>query len=73
MGLYELWTHFRLGGPIGDYTGVWEGPIKGYTTNLVQGSYRGLCRVLIIGLMKGIPYSTCAHLVGSPLWACIKV
>ena len=28
------------GGPIEDYIGFWGGgPIKGYTTNLVQGSY----------------------------------
>ena len=27
------------GGPIVDYLGFWVGPIKGYTTNLVQGSY----------------------------------
>ena len=26
-------------GPIGDYIGFWGGPIKGYTTNLVQGFY----------------------------------
>ena len=25
------------GGPIGDYIGVLGGPIKGYTTNVVQG------------------------------------
>ena len=37
--LYELRTKFRLGGPIGDYIGSWEGPVKGYTTNLAQGSY----------------------------------
>ena len=28
------------GGPIGEYIGFWGGPIKGNTTNLVQGSYR---------------------------------
>ena len=28
------------GGPIGDYIEFWGGPIKGDTTNLVQGSYR---------------------------------
>ena len=39
-GLYELRTKFRLGGPTGDYIGFWEGRIKGYTTNLVQVSYR---------------------------------
>ena len=27
------------GGIIGDYIRFWGGPIKGYTTNLVQGSY----------------------------------
>ena len=32
----ELRTKFRLGGPKGDYIGFWGGPIKGYTTNLVQ-------------------------------------
>ena len=24
---------------MGDYIGFWGGPLKGYTTNLVQGSY----------------------------------
>ena len=36
---HELRTKFNLGGPIGDYLGFWGGPIKGYTTNLVQGSH----------------------------------
>ena len=26
------------GGPIGDNIGLWGGPVKGYTTNVVQGS-----------------------------------
>ena len=25
---FELWTIFRLGGPIGDYIGFWGGPTK---------------------------------------------
>ena len=25
-------------GPIGEHIGFWGGPIKGYTTNLVQGT-----------------------------------
>ena len=28
------------GGPIGDYIGFGGGPIKGYTTSRIQGSYR---------------------------------
>ena len=28
------------GGPSGGYIGFWGGPIKGYATNLVQGSYK---------------------------------
>ena len=28
-----------LGSNTGDYIGFWRGPIKGYITNLVQGSY----------------------------------
>ena len=40
--LHELRTKFRLGGPIGDYIGCWGRPIKGYTTNLVQGSHQTL-------------------------------
>ena len=36
---HELRTEFRLGGPIGDYIGFWRGPIKGYTTNLIQYSH----------------------------------
>ena len=39
MPFYDLRTKSRLGGPIGDYIGFWGGPIKGYTTNLGQGSY----------------------------------
>ena len=35
----ELRTKFRLGGLIGDYIGIWGGTSKGYTTNLVPGSY----------------------------------
>ena len=31
------------GGPIGDYIGSWLGPIKGYPTNLIQGSYTPMC------------------------------
>ena len=30
------------GGPIRDYIGFWGGPMKGYSTNLVQGSFRAL-------------------------------
>ena len=38
--LYELRTKSRLGGgPVGEYIGFWGGPIKGYVTILVQGSY----------------------------------
>ena len=37
-GPHQLRTKFRFGGPTGDYIGLWEGPTKGYTTNLVQGS-----------------------------------
>ena len=34
------------GGPIGDYIGFWGGTSKGYTTNLVQGSYTvALCHL----------------------------
>ena len=36
---YEL--DLGWGGSIGDYVGFWGGAIKGYTTNLVQGSYKG--------------------------------
>ena len=39
--LYKLRAKFRLGeggGPIGEYIGCQGGPIKGFTTNLVQGS-----------------------------------
>ena len=28
-----------LGGPIWDYIGFWGDSLKGYTANLVQGSY----------------------------------
>ena len=35
------------GGPIGDYVGFWGRPIKGYTTNLVQGSY--VCVYYVFG------------------------
>ena len=56
---YELRTEFRLGAPIGDYIGSWVGPIKGYTTHLVQGSYvKGLsalrsCVCMFVGLGMG--------------------
>ena len=33
---YEL--NLGWGEPIADVKGFWGGPIKGYTTNLVQGS-----------------------------------
>ena len=36
---YELRTKIRLGRPLGDHIGFWGGPAKGYTTNLVHGSY----------------------------------
>ena len=37
QGLRELQTKFRLGGTYRGLYRVWGGPIKGYTTNLVQG------------------------------------
>ena len=37
------------GGPIMEYIGFWGGPTRGYTTNLVQGSYKGLARL-------GVPF-----------------
>ena len=40
--MYELRAKVRLGGPIGDFIGFWGGPITGYSTNLVQGSYSAL-------------------------------
>ena len=43
---YELRTTFRLGGPIGEHRGFWGGPVKAYTTNLVQGSYGLGCRAM---------------------------
>ena len=36
---HELRTKFRLGGTYRELYRVWGGPIKGYTTNLVQGSH----------------------------------
>ena len=41
------------GGPIGDYIGFWGGPIKRYTTKLVQGSYV-LLSVLLLYPCTGI-------------------
>ena len=40
--LCKLGTQFRFGGPVGEYIGFLGGPNKGYTTNSVQGSCRGL-------------------------------
>ena len=37
--LYELWAKFRLRGTYRGLYGVLGGPIKGYTINLVPGSY----------------------------------
>ena len=33
----ELGLNLGWGEPIGDYVGFWGGPIKRYTTHLVQG------------------------------------
>ena len=57
LGVYELWTTFRLGG---SYTGLYRvlgGLIKGHITNFVQGSYRD-CKNLIRSPqgLHGVPF-----------------
>ena len=53
----ELYLGYGLNlgwrGPIIDYIGFWRGPMKGYTTNLVQGSYSPCQDKLVcMGLLK---------------------